>query len=69
MSEKMAQEQGALRAAESFHQSVNLDTMRCLMRPDQVAVWRVKGTNIRLGVTAAAVLLDAQVIRLPQLKL
>lgn len=69
MSEEIGQENGAKLAAESFHQSVNLDTMRCLMRPDHVAVWRVKGTNVRLGVMAASVLLDAQIIRLPNLKL
>lgn len=69
MSEQIAQENGAADAAKSFHQAVNLDTMRCLMRPDQVAVWRVKGTNIRLGILAASILLDAQIIRLPNLKL
>jgi UDP:flavonoid glycosyltransferase YjiC (YdhE family) len=69
MSEQIAQENGAKTAAESFHQAVNLDTMRCLMRPDHVAVWRVRGTNIRLGIMAAAVLLDAQLVRLPNLKL
>jgi UDP:flavonoid glycosyltransferase YjiC (YdhE family) len=69
MSDKIKSENGANDAALSFHQSVNMDTMRCLMRPDKVAVWRVKNTNIRLGILAAAVLLDAQVIRLPNLKL
>lgn len=69
MSEQISQENGAKTAADSFHEAVNLDTMRCLLRPDQVAVWRVKGTHIRLSVMAASILLDAQLVRLPNLKL
>lgn len=69
MAEKIAGENGAVDAAASFHQSLNVDSMRCLMRPDKVAVWRVKGTNIRLSCLAAAVLIDADLLRLGQEKL
>lgn len=69
MSEQISQENGAANAAASFHRAINMDTMRCLICPDRVAVWRVKRTNIRLSSTAASVLLDQQIIRLQNLKL
>ncbi|KAK0100746.1 hypothetical protein ONS95_007196 [Cadophora gregata] len=69
MAEKIAGEDGAVDAAASFHQSVNMDTMRCLMRPDLVAHWRVKNTNIRLSSLAAATLLDAGMLKFGSHKL
>ncbi len=69
MSKKIAGENGAEEAAASFHRAVNMDTMRCLVCPDRVAVWRVKKTNIRLSSMAASVLLENQVLGLAQMKL
>ncbi|KAH7407275.1 hypothetical protein BKA64DRAFT_666200 [Cadophora sp. MPI-SDFR-AT-0126] len=69
MAEKIAGENGAVDAAASFHQSINMDTMRCLMRPDLVAHWRVKNTNIRLSSLAAATLLDAGMLKFGSHKL
>jgi len=69
MAEKIAGENGAVDAAASFHQSVNLDSMRCLMRPDMVAHWRVKNSNIRLSNLAAATLLDAGLLKFGNHKL
>jgi len=69
MAEKIAGENGAVDAAASFHQSINMDTMRCLLRPDRVAHWRVKNTNIRLSNLAAAVLLDAGLLKFGSHKL
>ena len=69
MSEKIAGENGSADAAASFHQSLNYDTMRCLLCPTQVAVWRVRKTNLRLSGLAASVLVDHGYLRLSQLKL
>ena len=69
MSEKIADENGSEAAAASFHQAVNMDTMRCLILPDRVAVWRVKKTNIRLSSLAAATILDQGLLQLKDIKL
>lgn len=69
MSEKIAGEDGAAGAAASFHQSLNYDSMRCLLSPDRVAVWRVRGTNLRLSGFAASTLIDNGFIKLKDLRL
>jgi UDP:flavonoid glycosyltransferase YjiC (YdhE family) len=69
MSEKIAGENGSTDAAASFHQSVNLDTMRCLLSPNRVALWRVKKTNLRLSNLAASVLLEHNLVDISQMKL
>lgn len=69
MSEKIAGENGAADAASSFHQSLNYDSMRCLLSPEHVAVWRVKKTNLRLSGLAAATLIDHGQMVLSDLKL
>jgi len=69
MSEKISGEHGAEDAAASFHSTVNMDTMRCLLSPDRVALWRVRNTNLRLSNLAASVLLDHGLLDLTQMKL
>ncbi|KAG9230525.1 hypothetical protein BJ875DRAFT_384927 [Amylocarpus encephaloides] len=69
MSEKIVTEQGDVEAAKSFQQAVNWDSMRCLLSPDRVAVWRIKKTNIRLSHLASSVLIDEGLIGVSQLKL
>jgi hypothetical protein len=69
MSEKISNENGAEEAALSFHNMVNMDTMRCLILPDRIATWRVKKTNIRLSTLAASVLIDNGITSLAHLKL
>lgn len=69
MSKKIDNENGAEEAALSFHNIINMDSMRCLILPDRVATWRIKNTNIRLSTLAAAVLIDQGIISLARLKL
>ena len=69
MSEKIANEHGAEDAAASFHQAVNMDSMRCLLLPERVAVWRIKKTNIRLSALAAGTLIDNGYFELSNVKL
>lgn len=56
MAAKIADEKGSEGGAQSFHQMLDVDKLRCSLAPSRVAVWRVKKTNIRLSAFAAAVL-------------
>lgn len=67
MSAKIAGENGAEDAAASFSHSIQYNSMRCLLRPQDVAVWRVKKTNIRLGYLAASTLTDNGILSLRDL--
>lgn len=69
MSSKIANENGAEDAAVSFHNIINVDSMRCLILPDRIATWRMKSSDIRLSTLAASVLIDHGIISLAQLKL
>ena len=69
MSDKIANEHGAADAAASFHQAVNMDSMRCLVLPERVAVWRIKKTSVRLSGLATATLIDNGFLSLADMKL
>ena len=69
MSERIANEHGSEDAAASFHKAVNMDTMRCLLCPELVAVWRIKKSSVRLSGLAASTLIDNGFITLADLKL
>ena len=69
MSEKIAGEHGSEDAAAAFNNSVGYDSMRCLICPEKVAVWRVKKTNLRLSSLAATVLSDYGILTLREVKL
>jgi hypothetical protein len=69
MSENIAGENGSVDAAASFHNSLNLDNMRCMLCPDHVAMWGVKNTSLRLSSLATAILVDNGLLTLHQLKL
>lgn len=66
---KISSEKGSEVGAMSFHRSLDVDTMRCLLAPSRVAVWRVKRTKIRLSAFAAAVLINENLLELTDLKL
>ena len=69
MSEKIAGEHGSEDAAAAFNNAVGYDSMRCLICPERVAVWRVKKTNLRLSSLAATVLTDYGILTLREMKL
>ena len=69
MSENIAGENGSVDAAASFHNSLNLNNMRCMLCPDHVAMWGVKNTSLRLSSLATAILVDNGLLTLHQLKL
>jgi hypothetical protein len=69
MSEKIAKEDGAAEAAKAFSNSIDMDSMRCLVSPDRVAAWRIKNSDIRLSLAASATLIDEGYLNMGQLKL
>ncbi|TVY44536.1 Sterol 3-beta-glucosyltransferase [Lachnellula occidentalis] len=69
MAARIADENGAADAASSFQKAINVDSMRCLVCPERVAVWRIRKTDIRLSSLAAAVLVDEHLIHWVHLKL
>lgn len=67
---KMASENGPLRAVESFHRSLPLDTMRCSITETELAVWRLKDNpKYALSSAAAVILLQNKHIKRSQIVL
>jgi hypothetical protein len=74
LGDRIHEEDGCKTGAESFHQFMNVNRMRCKMAPERVAVWRVKTSgsktgDIRLSAFAATVLANEGVLDMNQLKL
>ena len=66
---RLQQEQGCENGAKHFHRMLNLENSNCMIAPDRLAVWKVKGRDIRLSAMAAAVLLERGFLRLEELAL
>ncbi|KAL1648560.1 hypothetical protein SLS61_006884 [Didymella pomorum] len=66
---KIKQENGSQRGAQSFHQMLNYDDLRCAVVPNRPAVWRVKRTQVKLSAKAATVLAQEGEIDFKELKL
>lgn len=67
-----AEGDGAKNAVRSFHRSLALNglhSMRCSILEDRVAVWHMKGTNLRLSALAAELLVEKKRISWKQLRL
>lgn len=63
---------GAQNAIKSFHRSLTLRgdrSMRCSILEDRVAVWNLKGTNIRLSALAAEYLIERKKLAWKRLRL
>lgn len=63
---------GAQNAVKSFHRSLTLHgehSLRCVFFEDRVAVWTMKGNNIRLSALAAEILVEQKKINWKQLRL
>lgn len=69
LARKVAAEEGCDLAAQSIHQSLDLDHLRCSLEPSRAAVWRVKRTRITLSAFAAHTLADANLLDFQDLKL
>lgn len=66
---KISQEQGGQNGAQSFHQMLKYDDLRCMVAPETTAVWRVKRTPVRLSAKAASVLVQEGELTFNDLKL
>lgn len=73
MGERIRTEKGCEAGAASFHEQMNVDSMRCMMAPGRVAVWRVrtngsKTNDVRLSAFAATVLGNEGILDVNQLR-
>lgn len=63
------EENGTEVGGKSFHDLLDVDTLRCTLAPSRVAVWRVKRTQTRLSAFAANVLASEGLLDFADLKL
>jgi UDP:flavonoid glycosyltransferase YjiC (YdhE family) len=66
---KVAAERGSDMGAHSFHQSLEVDRLRCTLAPSRPATWRIKRTKVRLSAFAACTLANANLLDFHDLKL
>ncbi|KAK7908727.1 hypothetical protein PG985_016030 [Apiospora marii] len=67
-----AEGDGAKNAVKSFHNHLALsgeESMRCSILSDRVAVWKVKGTSIKLSAVAADILVEKGLLSWRRLRL
>jgi len=69
LGDKIRGENGLEVGANSFHEQLDVDKMRCTLVPDRVAVFRIRRTNIRLSAMAFAVLNAEGLLDLDDIKL
>ena len=69
LSNKIRAERGDQIGAQSFHQMLKVDELRCLVAPKRAAAWRVKRTQVKLSAVAATVLAQEGEINFSELKL
>ncbi|KAH7082383.1 putative glucosyl/glucuronosyl transferase [Paraphoma chrysanthemicola] len=69
LASKIAAERGCEAGAQSFHQFLEVDRLRCTLAPSRAAAWRVKRTQVRLSAFAACTLANAKVLDFQDLKL
>lgn len=69
LSQRISTEKGTEDGANSFHQFLEVDRLRCTLCPDRAAVWRLRRTQVRLSAFAATALGYAKLIQFSDLKL
>jgi len=69
LASKIAAERGSDMGAQSFHQYLEADRLRCTLAPARVATWRIKRTQVRLSAFAACTLANANLLDFHDLKL
>jgi UDP:flavonoid glycosyltransferase YjiC (YdhE family) len=69
LASKIAAEQGSDTGAQSFHQYLEADRLRCTLAPSRPATWRIKRTQVRLSAFAACTLANANLLDFHDLKL
>jgi uncharacterized protein YgfB (UPF0149 family) len=69
LASKIAAERGSDTGAQSFHQYLEVDRLRCTLAPSRAAAWRIKRTQVRLSAFAACTLANANLLDFHDLKL
>ncbi|KAF1935817.1 UDP-Glycosyltransferase/glycogen phosphorylase [Clathrospora elynae] len=69
LASKIAAERGSDIGAQSFHQHLEADRLRCTLAPSRPAAWRIKRTQVRLSAYAACTLENANLLDFHDLKL
>lgn len=69
LAEKISHERGCDVGAQSFHQNLKIDDLRCVLAPSRIGVWRVKRTTVRLSAMAVTALVEAGELQMTDLKL
>jgi hypothetical protein len=69
LASKIAAERGSDAGAQSFHQYLEADRLRCTLAPCRTAAWRIKRTQFRLSPFAACTLANANLLDFHDLKL
>ena len=69
LADKIAAENGCHTGAQSFHQRLDLDRLRCTLAPSRPAVWRLRRTKVTLSAFAAYTLGNAGLLEINDLKL
>ncbi|KAJ5298272.1 uncharacterized protein N7443_006392 [Penicillium atrosanguineum] len=62
-------EDGVQAGVRSFHQQLDLSMLQCSLTPMSAATWRVRKTDIKLGSTSSALLMDMGLLDLDKLEL
>ncbi len=65
---EIAAERGSDMGAQSFHQHLEADRLRCTLAPSRPAAWRIKRTQVRLSAFAACTLANANLLDFHDLK-
>ncbi|KAH6880621.1 hypothetical protein B0T10DRAFT_518931 [Thelonectria olida] len=69
LASKIAADRGSDMGAQSFHQYLEVDRLRCTLAPYRAATWRIKRTQVRLSAFAACTLANANLLDFHDLKL
>ncbi|KAL2074858.1 hypothetical protein VTL71DRAFT_8637 [Oculimacula yallundae] len=69
LASKIAAERGCDTGAQSFHQYLEVERLRCTLAPTRAAAWRIKRTQVRLSPFAACTLANANLLDFHDLKL
>ncbi|KAI2631540.1 family 1 glycosyltransferase [Hypomontagnella submonticulosa] len=69
LASKIAAERGSDTGAQSFHQYLEPDGLRCTLAPSRAAAWRIKRSQVRLSPFAACTLANANILDFHDLKL
>ncbi|PQE27751.1 glycosyltransferase family 1 protein [Rutstroemia sp. NJR-2017a BVV2] len=69
LASKIEVEQGRDMGAQSFHQHLEVDRLRCTLAPSRAATWRIKRSQVRLSAFAACTLANANLLDFHDLKL